>query len=328
MVARGHGSRGLPTRGSHSCRRASGYPATVSESDLDVIVTDPVDCSLEHVVCIIAMRQHGTPSDWTQAIQFDSGNFSTQVDTTNPGGGPDAAMSGTGTNNYLRTSFATTATMAVRARLIASVLTDTTAKRTAAVGTYRIIAWLRRSDNTSAIRVERTSTISGDAGTTAITLPLTTSRIAVDFGLFSITPPTERDQSGNRVTVDVGSATMDFRAARDSGAGTLDWDVIMLIPADESTLMWSSATESATGLMTWDSAAEAMWRSTSAGGPVIPGESIPVSGAFPYAIPGTVNRLYMAVWSDANKASAVTINDNPVSIYYYPRYLFVRPSAT
>ena len=89
---------------------------------------------------------------------------------------------------------------------------------------------LRRSDASSVIRVQV------DTTGAAVTLPLTTSRILVDLGLVSTPGLTDIAGSG---TAYVGSSDVSYalRAARDSGAGTLDWDIVYLVPADESLLM-------------------------------------------------------------------------------------------
>jgi len=187
-----------------------------------------------HPFGILATRSRGTPSDLVWFAQAeDIAVVTAGTDTTNPGGGPDAAMSGTGTNNYLRTDFAT-ATMQTRLTWsIGNGLTD--GQKKAIRGTYRVFVVVRRSAAAS-VMTARTSwdaSWSGaDANGPTVTIPQSTSRQLVDLGLFNIGP--EKEVRPGRFGSEAPLLAQQIRieAARTGAAENLDWDLILLVPAD------------------------------------------------------------------------------------------------
>ena len=272
----------------------------------------------------LAVRQHGTPSSLTFFLQAESASLLT--DTTNPGGGPDAVMSGAGVNNFVRTSFAT-ATMTNRFTATIS------AKSVEARGRYRILVAARRSDNTSAMSMRVSSTGSGTPGST-VTLPLVTNRIIVDLGLFdarALAP----DRVGYGADVATNKLVVTVQAARASGTGTLDFDYIAAIPADESMLLWDVTTDSL-GSFVFDGVSQSVCVYETGvdpftAGPYMSALSVAtpfaVSGGFPSLEPNQTNRFYMVTIEETN-TNHVKGDSNVVSVHYWPRYLFVRPSAT
>jgi hypothetical protein len=252
------------------------------------------------------------------------------TDTTNPGGGPDAAMSGTGTNNYVRTSFATT-TMATRLTWAVPDATTSTATGLALRGTYRVLACVRRSDGTSVIRARL-------LGGSSVAVPLSTNRQLVDLGLWSAAPPARPGGYAPEAPVAAGGGVA-VEAERVSGSGTLDWDFLALVPADESLLVVDHAGEVRdTSLDTViDSFNEVFTRFVSGTGSVVDGTAdmtesniIGVSGAFPYLVPNQTNRAFLFTGEydmSATRKCDKSVTES-ITVYYWPAYLFVRPSAT
>lgn len=165
----------------------------------------------------------------------------------------------------------------------------------------------------------------------------TGSRLVVDLGLVSFYEDgaylpgyafAESGTAGTNVT---------FSASRDGGTDTLEWDGFMLVPAgsqagevEPPTMMFS---ELATARGVWDglkgnvAAQNTAGDPTAAGGILSPGRST-ASGAFPTLAPGaTVNRLAVIPYAIGSFASGRTVTDS-VSLAYWPRYLFVRPSSS
>lgn len=263
---------------------------------------------------------------WTKQLESGS-NVTLGTDTTNPGGGPDAAMSGTGTNNYLRTSFATTATMTTRVTWLMFNEAATAAQRRAIRGTYRLIVVVRRSDATSVINMKTTS---GELTSTA----LTTSRQMVDLGFATI---------GLRATTGIGygaevagtyAANLAIFAERVSGSGTLDWDCIILVPADEQQAQWTVSSDVGTSWHTVvDGVRETVGLLNTATPPLSanpyfwPVPRTQLAGAMPSVKPNVTNRFFFL--QALSRGGAMTKSDtSSITLYYWPRYIFVRPVSS
>lgn len=271
---------------------------------------------------MIGVRQHGTPSDLGFFVQAESCTLGTN--TTNPGGGPDAAMSGAGANNFVRTSFAT-ASMVTRLTVVPPDALVSTAAGVAIRGTFRLIAAVRRSDDTSVITVR--------AGQNSIyqptaTIPLTTTRQYVDLGAvsFGTNPRLGYDAEG---PIDILSwCSVSIQAERVSGAGTLDWDVFYLVPADEACVTWGTPDiVVGTGKLYLDGINDAI---RFIDGTTEAGRGVGFAGSLPSLVPNQTNRFVVLVteinWSlaDVTFGSASDV----ISFHYWPRYLYVRPSAS
>lgn len=292
-----------------------------------------VDSSPNSIAGAVAARHRGTASDLVHFIQAESCTLGT--DTTNPGGGPDAAMSGTGTNNYVRTSFASPSLLTrITWPIIAAGTSDAT--RRATQGRYRVLACLRRSDASSVITVRATVTSDGYTvtGQTITTELVLTDRRLVDLGVFTIQPGAV---TPGRLTpiATLSEVSIALQSARTSGAGTLDWDYVMVLPADESLLMWTTdATSLGSLARVYDAANEAFYYASDAstlftgGGKVgIFNKGASLAGGFPSLAPGESNRIYMVHGFGTGSFHDVT-DVQTISVHYWPRYLYVRPSAT
>ncbi|WP_163168111.1 hypothetical protein [Arthrobacter sp. Alg241-R88] len=275
---------------------------------------------------ILASRSRGTPSDLVWFKQLEGTNVVLGTDTTNPGGGPDATMSGTGTNNYVRTSFTTNATMVARVEWQAFNELTTSAQRLAIRGMYRMVVVVRRSDSTSDINIKLQTGVS-------TVVPKTTARQMVDVGIVHI-----GTRQGTSVGYGVdGAGTVpegqQLQAERTSGAGTLDWDCLFLVPADEQQLQWVQTNLVGTTLDTLIDGVRNTVTSLdgatlpTAANPILWPTAVTVSGAFPAVSPGVTNRFYYL--QAVSQSGAMTKgNTSSFTLYYWPSYLHVRPVTT
>lgn len=259
---------------------------------------------------LLASRHNQITTDTPRFEQCESMTLGT--DTTNPGGGPDAALSGTGANNFVRTTFAT-ATMATRVTWVDAVTS----------GRFRVIAAVRRSDNTSEINVRaKTATETGPTVATR----LTTSRQVLDLGVVSGHTAMTYVGYASAANSETPADWLDLllEASRPSGAGTLDWDVVMLFPADEQ---YCAASTSPTAVRpVIDGVKDEIWAWDGIGDPLLgtgSGRAIDFvrAGSLPMLHPGYKNHLFLALNSLVTAGVSVTV-------HYWPRYLFVRPSAS
>ena len=272
---------------------------------------------------VLAVRQHGTPSGLGFFVQAESATLG--ADTTNPGGGPDAAMSGAGTNNYVRTSFSGTPTVVDR---VTATFAGASVEK---VGQYRLVVAIRRSDATSVITVAATV---GTRSLDTVTTPLTTQRRLIDLGI--IRPDVGPGRVGYGADAPAPAITVALRAARASGTSTLDWDYVALIPADETMLTWDLAGLPAATDVVIDGYAEAVYAVL--GTSIFDGTDAlstiyPVSGAFPSLVPGRTNRFYLftgygSVVNPTADYEHLKAGSATLSLNYWPAYLSVRPSAT
>lgn len=260
---------------------------------------------------------------WTQAESVTLG-----TDTTNPGGGPDAAMSGTGTNNYVRTSFATPS---MATRLTWSPPASTRGK-------YRLLVFGRcngAADLTLGYSFAATPAPLEREESFSIPSP-GGSRVVLDLGILNLSGGAPLAAGYGTSVVAKAARTLYVSASRDTGATTFDWDILALLPcggqsgelAEPTTLIYSGA--GARPVV--DSVAEVVVGMTSAGDPTAGGGTFAaastseVAGGFPYAMPGAVNRIHM-VRSDSGGSSAVA-GSASVTLAYWPRYLHVRPVSS
>ena len=293
-----------------------------------------VDTTMAPASLILGVRQTGTPSDLIFFKQAESCSLFT--DTTNPGGGPDAAMSGAGVNNFVRCSFAT-ATLIKRLTWVVSSDATTVAQRLAMRGRYNVLAIVRRSDATSVIRMAASNVATVND---AVTVPLSTARQIVSLGLVSLSvEPTSNGAVGYATDLPVKPRDLQIHMARDSGAGTIDVDFLMLLPADSATMFVSGhivAGDDAASDLVIDSMQSAVISIDDAGDPFTTGvvNDFYTSkvGGFPQVVPNQTNRFYLLTASSADSTKPFTTHTKSgtqaVTVNYWPRYLFVRPSAT
>jgi hypothetical protein len=268
------------------------------------------------------------PLSWEQAESMTLG-----TDTTNPGGGPDAAMSGTGTNNSVRTSFATDATM--RTRL-------TWAVPATAIGRFRVVALLRGTSTSGTYSIAASANpgsaglwVTGQGNQVAFAGSIGSPRRLLDLGLVSFpsSPYTGYADAANTLA----TTSLYIFASRLTGANSIDWDAIILLPVGGQAGEFAPpATLLATGVPSnpvIDGVAETVVARTVAGDPTTGAATFnrgvsqaSVVGAFPQVCPAAANRIFLLRVTSTGD-SAVT-STTAVSGAYWPRYLYVRPATT
>lgn len=293
------------------------------------IIVNNTEAAVPQSNGVIAARQRGTPSDLLHFRQAES--LTLTADTTNPGGGPDAAMSGTGTNNFARTSFAVNTAMTIRLTWTGAGLT--VAQRKALRGMFRIIVVVRRSASTSVIQLQASRTIVTNQSVTNLPTTLGTgaSTQIVDLGLMNLggavvsTPGYSVEAP---LAVATGGNLLELSASRTGGTDTLDWDYVFLVPADESIMFYAGSSQSLPWVM--DGINERMYQVDSTSSPFVGTVGIEdinyaLSGGFPVVRPNQTNRFYYAEWT----TGAIAKTRTPIlTVSYWPRYLYVRPATT
>lgn len=256
-------------------------------------------------------------------------------DTTNPGGAADAAMSGTGTTNYVRTTFASSGAPKLTWTVPATVK-----------GRYRILVFGRpnTSATTYTIGAGPSSAAASDADNTVTFISNSENlglRVVVDLGIrdFGQGVPTQVGYSSSSITK--GTQTLGLFATRTTGTGTWDWDVIVLLPAGgqdgEAASPSMLLTSGVDTRLVVDSVNEQVAGMSVAGDPTAGTGTFSASGTavggFPLAVPTVANRLFMVRYDNATAGgletflSSVSVSQL-VTLAYWPRYLFVRPVST
>ena len=247
--------------------------------------------------------------------------------------GTDAALqavtgfSGSGSNG-VRVSFATNATMVMR--MSGNWPTSGAGTR----GRWRVFVRLKK--NTAGdvfflkFRMGASSTNIYIGGTVSTATTATTNITMVDLGLFS-TPygahPIFDGASGTRMGT--SAAYWELHASRQSGAGTLDIDYIVFIPADDQfgIISWGSTTGATLARFAWDGYNRVVYGRLSNGNVFQKTPASIVGNGALHLSPGVTNRIYFI--PDVTPAAQFTNSDTlDIDIYYYPRYLYVRPVST
>jgi hypothetical protein len=271
---------------------------------------------------ILAVKQDDLAASMPPVFQEATRLVPESADTTNPGGGPDAAMSGTGTNNYLRTTFATTAADANRAYITTTTTTEAKAVR----GAHRVFVALRRSGTSATFTVHTQRVVSDTlVNGPSVVLPASSVRQLIDLGTVDF-------GAGDEISpVNTPSTSVAMFASRSGAAETLDWDCVFLVPADTATCFISASSTFAGGDLVLDGSKGAAYSVTD--GTLIYttgttfGRLAPYSGDIPRLKPGVTNRLFYHKFDSATPAYSKSITGS-VTIYYEPRYSHIRPIAS
>ena len=269
-----------------------------------------VDTVAAQVGTTWGVRQHGTPSD---GVYFYQGESASLVGFTNPGGGPSAANSGTGANNYVR---ATPGTMS-----LSWSIAGTDAQRIARAGDYRLLAVVTPSvADVWTLAVEQV----GAYGYNTPVACVGTGRQIVDLGVYNLGNSFRPGSAGSFAPAD---DTIILVGAY-GGSGTLDFDYLQLVPADE--ISGTCVITGASRDHAFDSAMDSAYAIETAGtlpsGTSNVGDVGQASGGFISLVPNQVNRV---IWVKHTAENEITkANTSSLTVYYWPRYVFIRPSAT
>lgn len=257
---------------------------------------------------VLAVRRHGTP-----ALYFAQAEALVQgVDTTLQAF--DALMSGPG-QNFSQTTFAT-ATWQTRLTWDLCPAAGASAEYR---GLYRVFVRIRRSDNTSDIDVRMNyGPVLGIDGP-IVTTPKNTVIQLLDLGLLPIPPTPDPVYDGfSGEILPVEHIRFRLQAQRTAGTGQLDWDYVVLVPADEELALFFG--QGAPG--------------TIVDGPndlIFPGDMVEVSaslnlgfgfliGSLPLVSPDQTNRYFMLLGIGTNAIADTT----SFTARYWPRHLYIR----
>jgi hypothetical protein len=287
------------------------------------------ETSFTHTSLLLAQRSQGTPSDLVFFKQCESMTLGT--DTTNPGGAADAAMSGSGTTNYARTSFAT-ATMQIRVTWDIDAEFNTSAEMEALRGSYRLYAMVRYNSGVGTnVLTLRAALSNGSQTGPDVDIVDTTNRQIVDLGTFTFGGDSI---NGDTLPVDPSGNTIQFSASRTSGAGSMDWDCVYLIPNDTMTHIHQDVAMAAPvdGFVI-NSIEETLVPVV--GDPFTTGTAGiqargSVTGGWPFVVPNQANRYYV-ILAFANDPTISAVSKSLTAswaVSYWPRYLHVRPATT
>lgn len=262
------------------------------------------------------------PTPAVKVVQAESGSLASG--TTNPGGGPDTAMSGTGTNNFVTTSFAT------QPALVSRVLATFNAPIR---GRYHVLVAVRKSQPGDNIRIRF-----AEATSSVVTLRSTTNRQLIYLGVVDIFADSPDIVGLGGASNTLGNFMLSLMAERISGTGALDWDFATLIPAGDqrdtvappTTMIGASANFDIAGQPVIDSTRENVvtWGGgdPTLGTSTVGANTFAIIGDFPMVYPNATNRFslfHQGVLANHLKATTMT-----VMVAYWPRYLFVRPAAS
>jgi hypothetical protein len=267
---------------------------------------------------VFAVRRRGTPSGAPFLFQAEA--LTQGTDTTTQANSADFSGSG---NNWSRCTF-TTATMQTRL--------STLDLGTASVdlrGTYRVFLRYRR---TSADAMNLRLFWGGDWQTigndTVAAEGSTNALVMANLGLVSIPagddPVTDAD--GTELPAS-DSFVLRLQAERVSGTGNMDFDFLLLVPADDRFAVVGWDDDSSSWTDHWILNADGTKASArDASGNVISAAAPFITSGLPMLSPNQTNRIYMLRSVRATDIASLT-TVSPVSVSYYPRYLTVRSAS-
>jgi hypothetical protein len=286
----------------------------------------------------LATRRRGDPTALTWFVQCESMTMGTDTSA-------NANTADSGGSRALCT-FATVATMTNRVST-----TFPSAPNDEIRGTYRVYLRCRASasghgpmsvqltwgsiDGTAAsVYANNTVSIGVDVGPSAPTFRY------VDLGTVTIPPLAPADDFGGRAITPEG-IFLGVSAARASGTGSLDLDVLLLIPADDQTLLirWPGTASTPTDVIL-----DATSRVGASGVPALTVYARTAGGltralmpARPrggpiHISPGVTNRVWFIKDVGLDNPDNSTGDDKAATItvtpWYHPRYLHLRPATT
>lgn len=274
---------------------------------------------------LLAVRRRGTPSQTPFVLQAEA--MTQETDTTTQAAAEDA--SGTG-NRWSRTTFASGTASANRLSMGVWPTSNTPDVR----GRYRVLARIRTTNPGDTIYAQIrwglgfTSAGAGEVSVGWDGSTGSTNWRFVDLGLISF--PSGADPGADGLTglpLSARGQTLVVEARRQLGSGSLDWDYLLFVPADDrlAIIRWGDIA-TASGQVVIDGTTETIYPITSAG-VVYGGGTPPSTTAWPMVSPGVTNRLYWLRSVGPLGADIVT-STTDLLIEYSPLYLFVRPVSS
>lgn len=288
----------------------------------------------------IGVRRRGIAgnAEWVVSAESMSLSNQTTVQPTDPtASGPPVGVGLT--QNFVRTDFATTPTMALRLNY---TFPQAIAGKAEGRGSYNVYARVRHSvaaDTFTAMVQWGTAQADYTSDTTTIPAVSTAANwFYVPLATIALPPGYDPEVDGySNTPIDIGGVSVLFSFARATGTGTLDIDFIMFLPADDRVglIDWHTLDN---GLASYvlDGRRNQVYALDSNGRVVSIG-SRQVAGAFPMVSPGVTNRIYFVrdigsgPTSTAGAGSGTGDNITASTVItpsYFPRYRVIRPAAT
>jgi hypothetical protein len=273
---------------------------------------------------LFALRRRGTPSAQPGFIQAESMTLGT--DTTVPGGsdgtGGAASPSGAGSNTA-STSFATN-TLITRLSTTAFPSSPSVDAR----GTYRFFVRVRPGTSGATFSLQLQHGVRAISNPTVTATPSSTNFTMVDLGLVQMpegVDPVLDGPGGTELTV-VG-VPLSLKAQRLTGTGTLIWDNLIAVPADDrfGIVSWGATTPTN---FVYDGTSRTVY-GLDASGRVADISTTGLSGDFMVVSPGVTNRI-----TYINDVNPVPVTSDPVAsttlvtCSYWPQYLACRPVSS
>lgn len=297
-------------------------PAVKGDVETPLRMTMPVavNLTIDGMISLFAVRRRGTPSAAPFLLQAEAMTVGT--DTTLQAN--SATMSGSG-QNYIRTTFTSLSTLSQRAIMSTWPAVDSVDVR----GRYRVYANVKKSVAGDAIDVQMRWGYAGTPGQIVgptVRLGAHTDRHLVDLGLISYPAGPDPVVDGfSGAPLLVSGQAFALHASR-TGSGTLDWDYVVFVPADDRVCLvdWGNSQRGAGESVVVDGTTETVYPVTSTG-VVYGGPPSAVAGGFVAVSPGVTNRVYfirsVGPFDQLADTTAITVD-------YWPRYLYVRPVAS
>lgn len=198
-------------------------------------------------------------------------------------------------------------------------------------GTYRVFLRAKKSTAADVMTVQLRwgyGTISV-TNTAVATTTLHSNWQYYDMGLIQLpTGPDPVIDGYSGTEVPVAPITLYTQASRTSGAGTLDFDVLMFVPADDTLFLvgWPNDTGDLEQFVV-DGPREVVYGTKTSTPPtqIVTTEGIGLSGGFIKITPSNDNRIVMLPVVGITSVKTTTVAVTPE---YWPRYLYVRPAAS
>jgi hypothetical protein len=281
----------------------------------------------------LSTRSRGNPTAAPFVIQAETATQQTADISTQPN---DVKMSGAG-NNFSRCTFTSISSLATRLAWNNWPGVASTDMR----GTYRAYVRIRPNATTDTFNFQLTfQTVTGGVSTDVVTSPTNPAAnpFYLDLGDVQIPPafdPVTDGFSGVEIAPDL--MTVLLAVGRNAGTGgSLDIDLVLLVPADERMLLvqWPHFSDATDWII--DGAHEGVYARGVSGNVRAQSDPVTLAGGFPYLSPGSANRVWfvrdVSYGPGSTQANNVGTDDvtatTSITPYYWPRYLYVRPAAT
>jgi hypothetical protein len=270
---------------------------------------------------VFAMRRRGTPSAAAFFVQAEA--LTQNTDTTTQAN--NANYSGS-SNNFSATTFSGSNSLSV-ARLSTTLFPA--AASVDVRGIYRVFARVNASSagaSFTAQLLHGQKPVSNLANN--FTVASTSFPHMVDLGLVQMPEgfdPVSTGPSG--AALSVAGIKLQLMAQRTGGSGSLLWDYLLFMPADELFCLVNWGASSVTSFVL-DGYSRSVY-GLNASGQVADVANAFFTGDIPAVIPGQTNRVcYINDASPTPSVSDAVSGNATLTYQYWPRYLYVRPVLT